>query len=59
MSQFRSTSDEEAAINFLLGKLSDRASTVSLNKVSQHHSIDAAVEILELRREILDGYGTD
>lgn len=58
MSQFRSTVDEQNAITYMLSKLNEKIG-ISDQKVNQIHSIDEAIKILELRREVLDRDGPD
>ena len=58
MPQFNSIRDESDAIEYILRKLDDK-SGISQLKVNQHHSIDKAIEILELRREKIDDLGDD
>ena len=58
MPQFNSVRDESDAIEYIFRKL-DEKSGISQLKVNQHHSIDKAIEILELRREKIDELGDD
>ena len=58
MPQFNSIRDESDAIEYILRKLGEK-SGISQLKVNQHHSIDKAIEILELRREKIDDLGDD
>ncbi len=58
MPQFNSVRDEKEAINYIFEKLEGKK-TISELKVNQHHSIDKAMELLELRKENIDVFGDD